>query len=318
MRLRAAFSFQYFSISVFSTALPPSNIPSSPPSDVRTFAPGEWDLIIRPKTGWLDLHLADLWRYRDLTAMFVWRDFVAQYKQTILGPLWHIIQPLFTTLIFTVIFGKMAKLPTDDLPPLLFYLAGVTCWSYFADCVTRTSVTFINNAAIFGKVYFPRLSVPLSLVISSMIKFAIQFALFLAFLIFYKLQGENIRPNWVIALTPVLLLLMAGLSLGAGIIVSALTTRYRDLQQLVVFGVQLIMFATPVVYPLSMIGGGSFRWLILANPMTPIIETFRYGFLGSGSFDAMYLGYSAGFTFVVLLLGIILFNHVERTFMDTV
>ena len=247
----------------------------------------EWDLVIRPKIGWLDLHLADLWRYRDLTAMFVWRDFVAQYKQTILGPLWYILQPLFTTLIFTVVFGKMAKLPTDGVPPLLFYLAGVTCWSYFADCVTRTSVTFISNAALFGKVYFPRLSVPLSLVISSMIKFAIQLALFLAFLIFYWMQGAPVQPTAAIALTPLLLLLMAGLSLGAGIIVSALTTRYRDLQQLVVFGVQLMMFATPVVYPLSMIGGGSFRWLILANPMTPIVETFRYAFLGSGTFDGM-------------------------------
>jgi lipopolysaccharide transport system permease protein len=277
-----------------------------------------WDLIIRPKTGWFDLHLADLWRYRDLTGMFVWRDFVAQYKQTILGPLWHIIQPLFTTIIFTVIFGKMAKLSTDDLPPLLFYLAGVTCWSYFADCVTRTSATFISNAALFGKVYFPRLSVPVSLVISGMIKFAVQFALFLSFVIFYWVEGARVHPNAAIALTPLLLLLMAGLSLGAGIIVSALTTRYRDLQQLVAFGVQLMMFATPVVYPLSMIGGGSFRWLILANPMTPIIEAFRYAYLGSGTFTAADLFYSAGFTAVVLFLGIVLFNHVERTFMDTV
>jgi lipopolysaccharide transport system permease protein len=278
----------------------------------------QWDLIIRPKTGWFDLHLADLWRYRDLTAMFVWRDFVAQYKQTILGPLWHIIQPLFTTLIFTVVFGKMAKLPTDDVPPLLFYLAGITCWSYFADCVTRTSATFIGNAGLFGKVYFPRLSVPVSVVISSMIKFAIQLALFLGFLIFYRAQGAPVQPTAAISLTPLLLLLMAGLSLGAGIIVSALTTRYRDLQQLVVFGVQLMMFATPVVYPLSMIGGGSFRWLILANPMTPIVETFRYAYLGSGTFDGIYLCYSAGFTLAVLFIGVVLFNHVERTFMDTV
>jgi lipopolysaccharide transport system permease protein len=278
----------------------------------------QWDLIIRPKTSWFDLHLGDLWRYRDLTAMFVWRDFVAQYKQTILGPLWHIIQPLFTTLIFTVVFGKMAKLSTDGLPPVLFYLGGVTCWSYFADCVNRTSLTFINNAGIFGKVYFPRLSIPVSLVISGMIKFGIQFALFLAFAVFYWAQSARVHPNAAIALTPLLLLLMAGLSLGAGIIVSALSTRYRDLQQLVKFGVQLMMFATPVVYPLSMIGGGSFRWLILANPMTPIVETFRYAYLGSGTFDAAYLCYSVGFTAAVLLLGIVLFNHVERTFIDTV
>jgi homopolymeric O-antigen transport system permease protein len=278
----------------------------------------KWDLVIRPKIGWFDLHLADLWRYRDLTAMFVWRDFVAQYKQTILGPLWHILQPLFTTLIFTVVFGKMAKLPTDGVPPLLFYLAGVTCWSYFADSINRTSVTFIANAGLFGKVYFPRLSVPLSHVISSMTKFAIQLALFLAFLIFYWLEGAPVQPTAAIALTPLLLLLMAGLSLGAGIIVSALTTRYRDLQQLVGFGVQLMMYATPVVYPLSMIGGGSFRWLILANPMTPILETFRYAYLGSGTFDGIYLCYSAGFALAVLFIGVVLFNHVERTFMDTV
>jgi len=285
---------------------------------VAKSAAQQWDLIIRPKVGWLDLHLGDLWRYRDLTGLFVWRDFVAQYKQTILGPLWHIIQPLFTTLIFTVIFGKMAKLSTDGLPPLLFYLAGVTCWSYFADCVTRTSATFISNAGLFGKVYFPRLSVPVSLVISGMIRFAIQFALFLAFLIFYWVGGAHVHPTAAIALTPLLLLVMAGLSLGAGIIVSALTTRYRDLQQLVAFGVQLLMFATPVVYPLSMIGGGAFRWLILANPMTPIVEAFRYAYLGSGTFTAGDLFYSAGFAAVVLFLGIVLFNHVERTFMDTV
>jgi lipopolysaccharide transport system permease protein len=280
--------------------------------------PQGWDLIIQPKTSWLHLHLADLWRYRDLTMLFVWRDFVAQYKQTILGPLWHLIQPLLTTIMFTIIFGKMAKLSTDHLPPLLFYMAGVTCWSYFADCVNRTSMTFISNAAIFGKVYFPRLSVPVSIVISSMIKFAIQFALFLAFLTFYWMQGARVHPNAAIALTPLLLVLMAGMGLGAGIIVSAWTTRYRDLQHLVAFGVQLMMFATPVVYPLSMIGGGSFRWLILANPMTPIIETFRYAYLGAGAFDPAYLCYSALFTAVMLFIGIVLFNRVEITFMDTV
>lgn len=296
----------------------PKRLRSLNPTLESQSAAEQWDLIIRPKTSWFDLHLGDLWRYRDLTAMFVWRDFVAQYKQTILGPLWHIIQPLFTTLIFTVVFGKMAKLSTDGLPPVLFYLGGVTCWSYFADCVNRTSLTFINNAGIFGKVYFPRLSVPVSLVISGMIKFGIQFALFLAFAVFYWAQSARVHPNAAIALTPLLLLLMAGLSLGAGIVVSALSTRYRDLQQLVKFGVQLMMFATPVVYPLSMIGGGSFRWLILANPMTPIVETFRYAYLGSGTFDAAYLCYSAGFTAAVLLLGIVLFNHVERTFIDTV
>src|SRR5438094_3952154 len=208
-------------------------------SKLHASAAKEWDLVIRPKIGWLDLHLADLWRYRDLMAMFVWRDFVAQYKQTILGPLWHILQPLLTTLIFTVVFGKMAKLPTDGVPPLLFYLAGVTCWSYFADCVHRTSGTFIGNAAIFGKVYFPRLSVPLSHVISSMIKFAIQLALFLAFLIFYWAQGAPVQLTAAMVLTILLFVLIAGVSLGARIVASALTTRYRDFQHLAAIVVQL-------------------------------------------------------------------------------
>jgi lipopolysaccharide transport system permease protein len=274
-------------------------------------------MVFRPQTGWLDLHLSDLWRYRDLTMLFVWRDFVAQYKQTILGPLWHLLQPLFTTLLFTLIFGRVARLPTDSVPPLLFYMAGVTCWTYFAECLNRTSTTFIQNAGIFGKVYFPRLCVPVSVVISNLIKFAIQFALFLGFVGWYAWRGAPIHPQWAMLLAPVLLLLMAGLGLGGGIVISALTTRYRDLQVLVTFGVQLLMFATPVIYPLSLVSA-KYRWLMLANPMTPIVETFRYSFLGSGSFDPLYLAWSAGATAGLLALGIVLFNHVERTFMDTV
>jgi lipopolysaccharide transport system permease protein len=274
--------------------------------------------VIRPQTGWFDLHLADLWRYRDLTMLFVWRDFVAQYKQTVLGPLWHIIQPLLTTIIFTVVFGNIARLPTDGLPPMLFYMAGVTAWSYFAECLNRTSGTFILNAAIFGKVYFPRLTVPLSMVISGLIKFGIQFGLFLVFLAVYWLRGIPLRPNAAVALVPVLLVLMGALGLGSGIIVSALTTRYRDLQHLVAFGVQLLMYASPVVYPMSMMGGGRFRWLIFVNPLSPIIETFRYAFLGAGVFSPLYLLYSAGTILLILAIGIVLFNHVERTFMDTV
>jgi len=277
-----------------------------------------WDLILRPRTGWFDVHLSDVWRYRDLIMLFVWRDFVAQYKQTILGPLWHVIQPLFTTIIFTVIFGKMAGLPTDGLPPLLFYLAGVTAWSYFADCLNRTSGTFTQNAGMFGKVYFPRLTVPISIVLSGLIKFAIQFGLFFVFTVFYWVKGLSVTPTRYTLLAPLLLLLMAGLGLSGGIIVAALTTKYRDLQQLVAFGVQLLMYATPVVYPLSMIGGGHFRWLILLNPMTPIIETFRRAFLGSGVVDPWHLVYSAAVTLLLLSAGIVLFNHVERTFMDTV
>ena len=287
-------------------------------SDLRPPISAEgWSLVLRPKTGWLDLHLSDLWRYRDLTMLFVWRDFVAQYKQTILGPLWHLIQPLFTTLLFTLIFGRVAKLPTDSLPPMLFYMAGITCWNYFAECLNRTSTTFIQNAGIFGKVYFPRLCVPVSVVISNLIKFGIQFALFLGFVAWYWRQGAPIHFTLSILLSPILLLLMAGLGLGSGIIISALTTRYRDLQVLVTFGVQLAMYATPVIYPLSMVPE-KHRWIMLANPMTPIVEIFRYSFLGAGSFNPLYLAWSAAATLVILAIGIVLFNHVERTFMDTV
>jgi lipopolysaccharide transport system permease protein len=287
------------------------------PSDLRPPSSDRWDLVIRPQTGWFDLHLADLWRYRDLTMLFVWRDFVAQYKQTILGPLWHLLQPLFTTLLFTVIFGKIAQLPTDGVPPMLFYMAGITAWTYFSECLNRTSTTFIQNASIFGKVYFPRLCVPLSVVISNLIKFAIQFALFLGFLAYFRLRGAAIHPNISILLTPLFLLMMAALGLGVGIIVSALTTKYRDLQVLVTFGVQLAMYATPVIYPLS-IFPNSARWMVILNPMAPIIEAFRYAFLGQGLFSWGYLGISAGIIAGILFVGIVLFNHVERTFMDTV
>ena len=277
----------------------------------------EWDLVIRPETGWFDLHLRDLWRYRDLVGLFVRRDFVSYYKQTILGPLWYLIQPLLATLTFTVIFGKMAKLSTDGLPPFLFYMAGVTGWTYFADCLSRTSDTFISNANLFGKVYFPRLAAPLSLVISGLIKFAVQFAFFLAFLIFYLVRGAPIKPNAWITLTPVLLLIMAGLGLGSGIVISSLTTKYRDLRFLVGFGVQLLMYLTPVVYPLSAVSE-KYRWAILLDPMTPLIETFRYAFLGAGTVSLLHLAYSAVAAVTVLFLGMLLFNRVEKTYMDTV
>jgi lipopolysaccharide transport system permease protein len=293
--------------------------PSLDPAQGPPAAAGSetWDLVIRPKTGWFDLHLADLWRYRDLTLLFVWRDFAAQYKQTILGPLWHLIQPLFTTLLFTLIFGRVAKLPTDDLPPMLFYMAGITCWSYFSDCLNRSAGTFLANAGIFGKVYFPRLCVPISVVISNIIKFGIQFGLFLGFMAWYYAKGEPIHPNALILLTPLLVVIMAALGLGLGIIVSSLTVRYRDLQVLVSFGVQLLMYATPVIYPISMVPG-KYRWLVLANPLSALVETFRYAFLGAGTFDALHLAISAVVTLVILFIGIVLFNHVERTFMDTV
>jgi len=281
-----------------------------------TSAP-QWDLVIQPRRRWLDLHLEDLWRYRDLTWMFFWRDFVAQYKQTILGPLWYFIQPLFTTLLFTLVFGRVAKLSTDGLPQILFYMAGVTAWNYFAECLNRTSGTFIQNAKIFGKVYFPRLCVPVSIVMSNLVKFGIQFLLFLGFLAVYWIQGANIQPNAYILLAPVLLLIMAALGLGLGIIVSSLTTKYRDLQVLLTFGVQLAMYATPVIYPTSMVTG-KLKYIVLANPMAPVVETFRFAFLGSGTFDPWHLVYSGAVTAVILFIGLLLFNHVERTFMDTV
>jgi lipopolysaccharide transport system permease protein len=278
-----------------------------------------WDLVIRPKTGWLDLHLADVWRYRDLLWMFVRRDFVAVYKQTILGPLWFFIQPLLTTLTFTLIFSGVAKLSTDGLPPLLFYLAGTTPWNYFATCLTKTSTTFKDNANLFGKVYFPRLVMPLSIIVSTLIQFVIQFATLVLALGWYLIQGTPLQPNWlgVILGTPLLIALLGGLGLGFGIIVSSLTTKYRDLAFLVTFGVQLAMYATPIVYPLSVVPE-KYRFWIELNPMTGVIEAFRTIYLGTGSFSWELLGYSTSVTVGVLLLGTLIFNRVEKTFMDTV
>jgi lipopolysaccharide transport system permease protein len=277
----------------------------------------EWDLTIRPLRSWWDLRLGELWRYRDLIWLFVWRDFVAYYKQTILGPLWYLIQPILTTVVFTVIFGNIAKLSTDGLPPFLFYLAGNTVWTYFSTCLASTSNTFSANANLFGKVYFPRLAIPVSIVVSNMISFAIRMLVFLGFLVYFMLAGSDIHPNLWILLLPILLLIMAGMGLGLGIIISSLTTKYRDLQQLVGFGVQLLMYGTPIIYPLSSIEG-PWRWAILANPMTPIVEVFRLAFLGTSSLDPTYLIYSVVFVAVVFIIGILIFNHVETTFMDTV
>ncbi len=276
-----------------------------------------WDLVIRPQRKLLDLRLGELWRARDLIAIFVWRDFVSLYKQTILGPLWYLIQPLLTTITFTVVFGRIASLPTDGLPQFLFYMSGTVVWSYFAACLTKTSSTFISNAHLFGKVYFPRLAVPVSILISSLIGFSIQFLMFLGFTLYFWLRGATIQPNAWIMLFPVLILIMAGLGLGFGIIISSLTTRYRDLQYLVTFGVTLLMYATPVVYPVSSVPA-RLQPLIMANPMTPIVETFRYAFLGAGTVSPGGLLYSAGFMFVTLFIGMLIFNRVEQTFMDTV
>jgi len=277
----------------------------------------EWDLIIKPKGNWWDLRLREVWRYRDLVMLFVRRDFVSLYKQTILGPLWFLIQPIMTSLTFTVVFGNIANLPTDGLPDFLFYLSGTVVWSYFADCLKKTSETFISNAGIFGKVYFPRLVMPISTLISNMITFTIQFALFLAFLAYFMASGSDVRmTTWALAL-PLLIVLMAGLGLGMGIIISSLTTKYRDLRYLVSFGVSLWMYATPVIYPISSIPE-KWRWIARINPITPIIEAFRFAFLGAGSADWGMLAYSGGFTVVAFVIGLMIFNHVEKTFIDTV
>lgn len=285
--------------------------------ELQTSKQEEWSLILRPQRAWWDIRLNELWQYRDLILLFVWRDFVAYYKQTILGPLWYLIQPILTTVVFTVIFGNIAQLSTDGLPPFLFYLAGNTVWGYFAACVQNTANTFTGNASIFGKVYFPRLTIPISVVLSNMISFFIRLAVFLVFFGYYLIIGADIQPNWWILSLPLLVMLMAGIGLGIGIIVSSLTTKYRDLQQLVGFGVQLVMYATPVIYPISSIQE-NWQWLLLINPMTPVIELFRYSFLGVSSINPAYILYSLAFTVVILIVGVLVFNHVESTFMDTV
>jgi lipopolysaccharide transport system permease protein len=277
-----------------------------------------YDWHIEGKSSLLDLKLKEVWDYRDLLWLLVRRDFVAFYKQTILGPAWFFIQPLMTTIIFTFVFGRLGGFKTDGIPQPLFYMAGVTTWNYFADCLTKTSTVFKDNAHIFGKVYFPRLIMPLSIVVSNLVKFGTQMILFLCMLGYYLIfRREECSPNMYILLFPYLILLMALLGLGLGMIISAMTTKYRDLAFLVTFGVQLLMYATTVVYPLSTADSG-IRWIIEANPMTAVIETFRYGFLGNASFSWSGLGYSSIFTFIVLVFGVVIFNKVERTFVDTV
>lgn len=276
-----------------------------------------WTTEIKPKTGWFDVNLKELFQYKDLITMFVKRDFKTLYKQTILGPLWIIINPLLTTIMFTIVFGNIANISTDGMPQIVFYMLGTTVWTYFSTCLTKTSATFTGNAAIFGKVYFPRLVTPISIVVSGLINFAVQFVMFLGFAIYYYISGAPIHPNICILITPLLLLQLACLSLGFGVIISSLTTKYRDLAVLVTFGVQLWMYATPVVYPASQIGG-KLKTLMMLNPVSPIVESFRYAFLGSGSIPWNFLGISVITTLVVLFIGVVLFSRVEKTFMDTV
>ena len=277
----------------------------------------EWDLTIEPQTSLFELNLKDVWRYRDLLWMFVKRDFVSFYKQTILGPLWFFIQPLFTTIIYTFIFGGLANLSTDGLPQPLFYMAGITAWNYFADCITKTSTVFKDNANIFGKVYFPRLIMPLSIVASNLVRFGVQVLLLFMMMGYYAMHDASFTITPAIMLFPVLVLLMVLLGLGLGLIITALTTKYRDLAFLVTFGIQLLMYTTTVIYPLSS-APEKYKTLISLNPMTGIIEAFRYAFLGQGQISINTLGYSTVFTIVVMVLGVLIFNKTEKTFVDTV
>lgn len=291
---------------------------NSGPSQPTNTRASEWDLVIRPRARWLEWHMGDLWRYRDLVYMFVRRDFVAQFKQTILGPAWFVIQPLLTTIVFAVVFGNIANLSTDRLPKVLFYLSGNVVWMYFSGVLSTTANTFVGNAQLFGKVYFPRLAVPLSITLSGLLKFGLQVLFFFGFWVYYATSGAAIRVTAAAGLFPLLVLIMAGQALGLGILFSSMTTKYRDLRFLLEFSVRLAMYATPVIFPLSSIPGGRMRLVLLANPMTPIIEIFRLGFMGQGTLHWGWLGYSAGFAVIALLCGIMIFNRVERTFMDTV
>jgi len=277
----------------------------------------KWDLIIQPRRRWLDLHVRDLWRYGNLISLFVKRDFVTFYKQTILGPLWYVIQPILVTVVFTVVFKKIAGISTDGVPGYLFYLSGIVPWNYFSNCLNQTSNTFVKNVGIFGKVYFPRLTVPVSIVIINLAKFGIQIILFVGFYIYFVARGSPVRPTLLILLLPVLILQMAVLSLGAGILVSSLTTKYRDLTYVMTFAVQLWMYASSVVIPASSIPERYLPFYML-NPMASVVELFRCAFLGRGVVDVVYVSISWAVTLVVLLGGIILFNRVEKSFMDTV
>jgi lipopolysaccharide transport system permease protein len=277
-----------------------------------------WDLEIKPRNSVFDLHLKDVWAYRDLLWLLVRRDFVSFYKQTIFGPLWFFIQPIFTTITYTFIFSNLAKISTNDAPPTLFYMAGTVAWNYFSDSLTKTSTVFKDNAPIFGKVYFPRLIMPISIVFSNLVKFGVQFILFIILLVYYIPNAHyKIQPNLYVLLFPVVILLMAILGLGIGLIITALTTKYRDLAFVVTFGIQLLMYATPVIYPLSA-APPKFRHIIALNPMSGLIETFRYGFLGTGRFYPDAFIYSVVASVVVFIIGLIVFNKVEKNFVDTV
>lgn len=272
---------------------------------------------ITPRKKLFDLQLLEVWRYRDLLMLFIKRDVTVTYKQTILGPVWFIIQPLLTTLMFLIVFGRIASIPTDGLPPVLFYLGGITIWTYFADCLRLTSDTFVKNAGLFGKIYFPRVIAPLSVGASNLVKFVIQFILFLSFYAYYHLKGSAIFPNITLVLLPVYIIILAIMGLAFGLIISALTTKYRDFTFLVQFGVQLWMYATPVIYPITQIPE-KYQPLIMINPVSSLVEAFKYGFTGAGSFSPGWILYSALFSVLLFVISLAVFNRVEKTFMDTV
>lgn len=279
-----------------------------------------WDIYIKPKQKGLNLNLKEIWVYKDLLFMYIHREFIATYKQTVLGPLWFFIQPIFTTLIYMVVFGGIAQIPTDGLPQLLFFMAGTVCWNYYSDCLGRCSTTFTANAAVFSKVYFPRLIVPMSGLISAMLKMVIQLFMFFGFYLFFVIQGSDIALNKYALLFPLLIIILAAIGFGFGIIISSITIKYRDLSILFGFITGLFMYLTPVIYPLSAIPSKytDYKWIIEINPLTSVFETFRYGFLGSGSFSWGGLLYSFVFAIIISLIGILIFNKVERKFVDVI
>jgi len=277
----------------------------------------EYNTVIKPQNKLLEVDFKEIWQYRDLFSMFVKRDIITQYKQTILGPAWFFIQPALTTIMYMIVFGGIAGISTDGLPQPMFYLAGIVCWQYFSDCLNKTSSTFTTNQGIFGKVYFPRMIVPLSTVASNLVRMGIQFLLFVVVYIYYLVTGVHIVPNIYILLLPLVVIMLAGLSLGFGIIISSMTTKYRDLTILFTFIVQLWMYATPIIYPLSTMSPKR-QWIMALNPVTSLVETFKYGTMGVGTFSWGQLGYSFGFMIVLLAIGIVIFNKVQRSFMDTV
>jgi len=278
--------------------------------------------VITPKTGWFDIHLKEVWDYRDLIVLFVKRSFVAQYKQTILGPAWAFIQPFLTTIVFTLIFGNIAGLAPGGIPHFAFYFSGTIVWSYFSGCLSSTANTFVANAGTMGKVYYPRLVMPIATVLSKLISFAIQYVFLVFFVLYFTFTKQGVHPNWWILMTPILLLELGMLSLGFGIIISSVTTKYRDLSKLVGFGVQLWMYGSPVAYDMfsmeAFAPGGKWHTLYMCNPVTTLINIFRYGYLGFGTVEWKYYWIGWGVTLVVLFFGVILFSHVEKTFMDTV